>query len=141
MIQKITSKKVDLPDIWLVENEDDFNELPRGLPYIIGTQKELEFIRIFLEFQVLIRSCRKTNLSINWLRCLEKLGYRNVTVISWKEDKTYSQVNAYMHCCQNFQNYDYIGFIDIFTKLDFSFWISRMTSCFIIYFFYLRFIK
>lgn len=45
-------------------------------------------------------------------KTIEKLGYRNVTVISWKEDKTYSQVNAYMHCCQNFQNYDYIGFID-----------------------------
>ena len=78
MLQKITSKRVELPPIWLVENEDDFNQLPRGLPYIVGTQKELNFIRVFLEFQVLYRSCVKTKLSINWSRCLEKLGYKNV---------------------------------------------------------------
>jgi len=93
MIQKITSKKVDLPDIWLVENEDDFNELPRGLPYIIGTQKELEFIRIFLEFQVLIRSCKKTNLSIDWLRCLEKLGYRNLRTYQLNSGGTFEGSN------------------------------------------------
>ena len=52
MLQKIVSKRVELPTIYLVENEDDFNMLPKGLPYIIGTQKELSFIRIFLEFQV-----------------------------------------------------------------------------------------
>jgi len=78
MIQKITSKKVELPTIFLIENEEDFNALPRGLPYIIGSQKELNFIRIFLEFQVLWRSCLKTGLSVNWLNCLNKLGYKNL---------------------------------------------------------------
>ena len=78
MLQKIVSKRVELPTIYLVENEDDFNMLPKGLPYIIGTQKELSFIRIFLEFQVLYRSCVKTNLPINWLSCLSKLGYKNI---------------------------------------------------------------
>jgi hypothetical protein len=53
MIQKITSKRVELPVIYLVENEEDFNTLPKGLPYIIGTESELPFIRTYLEFQVL----------------------------------------------------------------------------------------
>lgn len=93
MLQKITSKRVELPPIWLVENEDDFNQLPRGLPYIVGTQKELNFIRVFLEFQVLYRSCMKTKLSINWLKCLGKLGYKNVRTYNLSSGGTFTGGN------------------------------------------------
>ena len=78
MIQKIESKRVELPPIWLCENEQDDNELPKGLPRIIAPAKELAFIKIFLEFQVLMRSCQRTKLSINWLACLQRLGYKNI---------------------------------------------------------------
>ena len=77
MIQQITSKKVELPVIFLVENEEDFKQLPKGLPYIIGNQSELPFITIFLEFQVLYRSCMKTLIPVKWLECLSKIGYGN----------------------------------------------------------------
>lgn len=93
MLQKITSKRIELPTIFLVENEDDFNQLPRGLPYIVGTQKELRFIRVFLEFQVLYRSCMKTKLSINWLKCLEKLGYKNVRTYNLSSGGTFTGGN------------------------------------------------
>lgn len=72
---RITSRKVELPVIYLVENEEDFKTLPRGLPYVIGTKKELDFITIFLEYQVLLRSCRKTGIPIKWEDCLKRLGY------------------------------------------------------------------
>lgn len=75
MIQKITSKKVELPPIYLVENEDDFKQLPKGLPYIVANKEELKFITIFLEFQVLYKSCLKTKLAVKWLDCLKKIGY------------------------------------------------------------------
>lgn len=75
MITKITSRKVELPPIYLIENEDDFKELPKGLPYIVGTKDELRFITVFLEFQVLYRSCMKTGLPIKWLDCLMRIGY------------------------------------------------------------------
>jgi len=76
MIKKITSKKVVLPPIYLVENEDDFKELPKGLPYIIAKKEELSFVTIFLEFQVLYKSCMKTNIPIKWLDCLKRVGYK-----------------------------------------------------------------
>ena len=75
MIQKINSKRVELPPIYLIENEEDFKALPKGIPYIVGTTAELGFITIFLEFQVLYKSCLKTGLPIKWLECLGKLGY------------------------------------------------------------------
>lgn len=94
MIQKIISKKIDLPTIFLIENEDDFNQLPKGLPYIIGSQKELSFIRVFLEFQVLYRSCKKTGLSINWLSCLNKLGYKNIRTYELQSGGTFTGSNG-----------------------------------------------
>ena len=77
MIQRIVSKKVELPVIFLIENEEDFKMLPKGLPYIFGSKSELEFITIFLEFQVLLRSCIKTGLPIKWEDCLKRLGYHS----------------------------------------------------------------
>ncbi len=77
MIQKITSKRVELPVIYLVETEADYKEIPKGLPYIVSTEAELPFIRIYLEFQVLLKSCMKTGLKINWLDCLRRIGYSN----------------------------------------------------------------
>jgi hypothetical protein len=74
-IQRITSKKVELPIIYLIENEEDYKTLPRGLPYILANAKELDFIRIFIEYQVLLRSALKTGLAIKWSDCFKRLGY------------------------------------------------------------------
>lgn len=75
MIKKIESSKVVIPPIFLVETEEDFEQLPRGVPYIIGKEEDLEFIRTYLEFQILIKSCNSTNIPIKWLDCLKQLGY------------------------------------------------------------------
>lgn len=71
---------MELPPIYLVENEEDFKQLPKGIPYIIGTQAELRFITIYLEFQVLLRACRKTGLPIKWEECLKRIGYNGVKI-------------------------------------------------------------
>jgi hypothetical protein len=77
MLQKIKSTKLELPPIYLVENEDDFKELPVGIPYIIGTKEDLPFITVYLEFQILFRSCCSTGIPIDWTSCLRRLGYHN----------------------------------------------------------------
>lgn len=79
MIQKIVSKRIELPPIWLVENEEDWNALPKGLPRILAPVAELDFIRTFLEFQALLKSCMKTGIPVKWLDCLKKIGYGNTT--------------------------------------------------------------
>jgi len=75
MITKIISRKVELPPIFLVEDKEDFEKLPKGLPYIIGTKSELSFITIFLEFQILYKSCQRTGIPVKWLDCLKRIGY------------------------------------------------------------------
>jgi hypothetical protein len=75
MITKIKSKRINLPPIYLIETKEDFDTLPKGLPYIVGQIKDLPFITIFLEFQTLLRSCNRTGLPIKWMDCLKRLGY------------------------------------------------------------------
>jgi len=119
MLQKITSKKIELPPIWLVENEDDYKKLPKGLPYIIGTAAELKFITIYLEFQVLYRSCLKTKLPINWLKCLEKLGYKNLTTYNISSGGAYDESNPseYRIKVDDFVQDSYIVNFDRLTEL------------------------
>lgn len=76
MLHKIKSDKLEIPPIYLVENEDDFKELPKGIPYIIGKKEELKFITLYLEWQILLKSCLKTKFSIKWDDCLSRLGYK-----------------------------------------------------------------
>lgn len=78
MIKQIKSRKVELPPIFLVETKEDFEQLPKGLPYIIGTAKDLPFITLYLEFQTIYKSCLKTNLPIKWDETLRKLGYGSI---------------------------------------------------------------
>jgi hypothetical protein len=77
MLQRIISKKVELPVVYLVENQEDWDNVPKGIPKILADKSELKFITIFLEFQVLIRSCRKTGIPIKWEDCLKRLGYKS----------------------------------------------------------------
>lgn len=94
-IQKIVSKRVELPVIYLINTEDDFKELPSGLPFIVGEQSELEFITTFLEFQILYKSCKRTGVKVDWLKCLERIGFptnlKEYTISSggeyWSGDK------------------------------------------------------
>lgn len=90
MIQKIKSKKIELPPIYLVENELDFKELPVGIPYIYAQESELQFITLFLEFQVLYKSCMKTLIPIKWLDCLKKIGYGNVRTYELRSGGEYT---------------------------------------------------
>ncbi len=76
-IQKITSRRIELPVIFLIENEDDFKQLPKGIPFILANKSELPFIIVYLEFQTLLKSCNKTGLKINWLDRLRRIGYKN----------------------------------------------------------------
>lgn len=75
MIQKIVSQRVELPAIYLIETKDDYEKLPLGMPYIVGSQADINFIRVFLEYQVLLKSCLKTKIPIKWIDCLKRIGY------------------------------------------------------------------
>ena len=120
MITKIEGQSgIELPTIFLIENEEDYKKLPRGLPYIIGKQADLKFISIYLTFQVLYKSCTKTGLAINWLKCLERLGYKNLTKYTLSSGGFYDASNPsrYEVTVENFVEDSYIVNFDKLTEL------------------------
>ena len=48
-------------------------------------------------------------------------NYHDVTIIDWRDENVASQQRAYLHCCQNQQNWDFILFCDTDEALQFRF--------------------
>ena len=120
MLTKITSRRVQLPPIFLVENEDDFKQLPKGIPYIIGTQKELSFITMYLEFQTIYRSCLRTKLPLQWLDILTRLGYKTSSsrTVTLNSGGTYTTAGAEGHVVIPIETFIDEKFIVDFDKLS-----------------------
>ena len=119
MIQKITSKRVELPPIWLVENQKDWDELPKGIPRILASKSELAFITVFLEFQVLYKSCLNTKIPIKWLECLKKLGYSSNRTYELRSGGEYSKggLDKYAISIDNFVEDQYFVNFDKLSDL------------------------
>lgn len=133
MIQKIKSRKVDLPPIFLIENEEDFKELPKGIPYIIGKQSDLSFITIFLEFQTLYKSCMSMGIPVKWLDCLKRVGYnvKSIKKYTLHSGGTYGSAEGYENVLtiddfiqdQYFVNFDKLSELYILPK-----WLEDLKS-------------
>lgn len=74
----LTSKKMHLPVIYLVENNKDIASLPLGIPFIKGKIKEYNDYVKLIEFEVLLRSALKSGLPFKWEQILRENGYKNL---------------------------------------------------------------
>jgi hypothetical protein len=86
----IQSSKVNLPIIYLVENDSELASLPLGIPFIRGNDKDYkEYVRL-LEWEVLLRSALATGLPFKWEELLREAGYDNLyTTVAYSEQCVY----------------------------------------------------
>lgn len=61
--------------MYLLEDYSEIKDLPMGIPFIIGTVRDLPLIIKYLECTILHRSAKATGLLFNWDKELAKLGY------------------------------------------------------------------
>lgn len=87
----IQSSKVNLPVIYLVENDKELSSIPLGIPFIKGSIKDYnEYVRI-LEWEVLLRSALATGLPFKWELILKENGFKNLyTAVAYSEQCVYS---------------------------------------------------
>jgi len=71
----IQSKKIHLPTIYLLETDEDLLKIPLGVPFIRGNIYEYDDIVMLLEFEILLKSVKKTELPFKWEKILEENGY------------------------------------------------------------------
>lgn len=86
----IQSKRFSLPIIYLVENERELMELPIGIPFIRGSNKNYEGYVKLLEWEILLKSALKSGLPFKWEKILRENGYTNLyTTIAHSEQCVY----------------------------------------------------
>ena len=74
-MKRLISPKINLPVMYLLEDSKELEDLPLGIPFIIGNEDALPYIIKYLEYTLLYRSAVATGLAFNWSKELAKLGY------------------------------------------------------------------
>lgn len=74
-MKRLISPKINLPVMYLLEDSKELEDLPLGIPFIIGNEDALPYIIKYLEYTLLYRSAMATGLAFNWSNELAKLGY------------------------------------------------------------------
>lgn len=74
-MKRLISSKINLPVMYLLEDSKELEDLPLGIPFIIGNEDALPYIIKYLEYTLLYRSAVATGLDFNWSNELAKLGY------------------------------------------------------------------
>lgn len=77
-MKQLVSRKVDLPVIYLVNNQEEWEKLPLGIPFIYGEESLYDKIVQYLEWTMLLRSAEATGFPFKWEDELKKLGFRDV---------------------------------------------------------------
>lgn len=78
-MKRLISPKINLPVMYLLEDSKELEDLPLGIPFIIGNEDALPYIIKYLEYTLLYRSAMATGLAFNWSNELAKLGYGNTS--------------------------------------------------------------
>lgn len=73
-----SKRGIKLPIIYMINNRDELEDIPIGIPYIIGDEKEYDSIVKTIEFEVLLKSALATGLKFRWHRLLEEKGFENI---------------------------------------------------------------
>ena len=78
MIELLTSKKFKLPTLYFVSDRKEIKDIPIGIPYIVGNEKDKHYFIKLLEYQVLYQKCLESKLPFKWEKILKDNGYNPV---------------------------------------------------------------
>ena len=77
-MELLQSKKMNIPLVYLVENDKELSTIPLGVPFIRASKKDYNEIVKMLEFQILLKSALATGLPFNWEEILKDNGYEDL---------------------------------------------------------------
>ena len=77
-MELLTSKKFKLPTLYFLTNREEIKELPIGVPFIMGNERDKEYFIQLLEWEVLYQKAVQTGLPFNREKILKDNGYNPV---------------------------------------------------------------
>ena len=144
-MKKLISSKINLPVMYLLEDSEELEDLPLGIPFIIGNEDALPYIIKYLEYTLLYRSAMATGLAFNWSKELAKLGYGDTSkpdadfklipfeyMLNMGESPELDDVSATKEFDLDIENYLTDGYLVSFDKLTelnvTPSWLSNLTD-------------
>jgi hypothetical protein len=77
-MELLTSKKFKLPTLYFLTSREEIKELPIGIPFILGNEKDKAYFIQLLEWEVLYQRAIQSGLPFNWEKILKDNGYKPV---------------------------------------------------------------
>jgi hypothetical protein len=82
-MEKLQSKKLELPTVYYITAREKIKELPVGVPFIFGSSKEKKHIIRLLEYEVLYQNAIKTGYPFNFHKILMENGYDDLNTFGF----------------------------------------------------------
>lgn len=92
-MELLKSKKFEIPVIYYITDREEIKDLPIGIPFIYGKEKEKEAIIRLLEYEVLYRAALKTGYPFDFKKILKENGYDDIRSYSFT-DCPYMEYNT-----------------------------------------------
>lgn len=78
----ISNKGIPLPKLFFITDREEIRTLPKGIPFIYGSEKSKEGIVQMLEYEVLYLSAVKSGFPFDFKRILEDNGFSDLETFS-----------------------------------------------------------
>ena len=74
-MELLTSKRFKLPVLYFITDRKEIKDIPIGVPFLYGNEKDKAYFIQLLEWEVLYQRAIKTGLPFNWDKILKDNGY------------------------------------------------------------------
>lgn len=84
----LKSEKLELPQVFLITDRAEINELPIGIPFIYSEAKNEKYLIQLLEYEILYQNALKSGYPFNFKQILKDNGYNDL-IEWWYNNTTY----------------------------------------------------
>lgn len=77
-MELLTSSKFKLPTLYFVSDREKIKDIPVGVPFIYGNEKDKPYFIQLLEWEVLFKKAMDTKMPFNWEKILKDNGYQPI---------------------------------------------------------------
>ena len=74
-MELLKSEKFKLPVLYFITDREEIKQLPIGVPFIVGTEKDKPHIIRLIECEVIWERAKQTGLKFNFKLLLEEAGF------------------------------------------------------------------
>jgi hypothetical protein len=84
-MELLRSVKFEIPKLFFIEDRNEIKDIPIGVPFIYGNNKDKKRIIRMLEYEVIWKAAIKSGFPFNFKKLLQEAGFENVDFLGFCE--------------------------------------------------------